>query len=1398
MDMLPPTAFDFTPHDPQPFCLTDTGLPPTNLRDITLTVSGLPTARTTRAVATASMADTGANVCLTNDPSILVDITDITPIPLGVALSQPDSATSLCSQQGYLPLPFLDGTFHYQPFLINPQATDTILSPTHVMKSSNKIFGWSQSGSKHSSSNDSLTFTDESGSALLILPLTSYNGLQYCSHTPCDSTPTTSIVRATITYDSAADDLPQPTSTIGLRRVLESELWAARLGFCSHWQLTQIPKHATGTPPKFFPHPLRFIDHKEQARIRKRAAGTTSNPARHPGQRFGMDFGFIRASRDDYSNSPSTSRVVESYDGYVAYLIIVDENSKYVWIFLRKSKEPPTDLVSHFLQMYGRKSGGVIRCDQGGELARSHLFRTTMMEKHLYVVEPTGADSPSQNGGSEKWNDTLAVTTRALLYGASLPAQYWSAALTHAAYLHNRRVHSATNTTPYEKWYGHRPNLHSLRIFGSRVCVKRTGDRRAKLDKHDFTGIFIGYTATDSNIRYIDTSSGLVKTSHHAVFDECWFHQSWRPPAAQVLYDLGTKLCGSHPLHHPATPTLEVCDVPPSIDPQSDDLIPSSVDNTLSTDSHQPSIPLATINMVSPNLPNTNTDASMVDHYGISHRDVEQVYFSPDCFSCAFEETFTYLNSATALHPTAGLIFSEHNGRLYITDIAPSTPCAKIPRWRTRLKNTWITQINGTDVSTIHAAKEILNNLPPLPRGTCKLLVHSTDLRDGLTNEGIPQLTLDQLNPRHFFATDNTPTLSNRISKSWDGGVLQYLTRASKLTRGVLLKQTDWDEWQQSEFLQLDQYELQNMFGSPVIQSDSSTVFNLVWTYAVKEVDGRKKARCTCDGSTRGGQVRVLDYTYANSPDHTCSRIFYAISSAENLLIFGADVSNAFAEAPPPKQGFYIRPDPAFRAWWTIHKGRPPLPSNAVIPILSAMQGHPEAPRLWEKHADKILRSINLQPTTHEPCLYSGVINNSRILFLRQVDDFAIAATSESVATHVLDLIEDQLTIPLKRLGLVSLFNGLDIEQTQSYIKISCTTYINRICDKYLETWLRSHNIPNRATPLPQNESFIKTFLSAEGDPDPRVQEELSTRMGLKYRNGVGELIYALVTCRPDISYAVVKCAQNTVTPHEVHYHGLRHLLKYLYVTRQDGLYYWRQTSNTSLPLVPNPTIHSSPSDILQTGRPTHNALDLHGYVDSDWATCPRTRRSLTGVCLRLAGGTIAYKTKLQPTIAQSSTEAEFMGASDFGKLLLYVRSILWDLGIPQHAASILYEDNDACTAMAMAQKPTSRTRHMDIKYHVICEWVEQDLLKLNRIDTTINLADLFTKSLGPTLFYRHTDYVLGHTPPHYSPQFCPTPVVTHTLTTTPSPNTPTIENMLVNTATVWSAIARNPFWFPP
>jgi hypothetical protein len=114
------------------------------------------------------------------------------------------------------------------------------------------------------------------------------------------------------------------------------------------------------------------------------------------------------------------------------------------------------------------------------------------------------------------------------------------------------------------------------------------------------------------------------------------------------------------------------------------------------------------------------------------------------------------------------------------------------------------------------------------------------------------------------------------------------------------------------------------MFGLLVAVESNEAVFNLVWLYGIKAVDSCKKACCTCDGSTHSGQVRVLDETYSNSVDQTSTCIFCGIAAAENLIVHGVDVLNAFAVAPPPKQGFYICLDKAFHEWWTNHKKASP------------------------------------------------------------------------------------------------------------------------------------------------------------------------------------------------------------------------------------------------------------------------------------------------------------------------------------------------------------------------------------------------------------------------------------------------------------------------------------------
>jgi hypothetical protein len=311
-----------------------------------------------------------------------------------------------------------------------------------------------------------------------------------------------------------------------------------------------------------------------------------------------------------------------------------------------------------------------------------------------------------------------------------------------------------------------------------------------------------------------------------------------------------------------------------------------------------------------------------------------------------------------------------------------------------------------------------------------------------------------------------------------------------------------------------------------------------------------------------------------------------------------------------------------------------------------------------------------------------------------------------------MDLIDDKLKIPIKRQGYLDMYSSVDVHQTRHYVKQSVKTFLKKIFEPYFATWMKTcYPMPSRSIPLLSDQMWLKKFNAAIGDPDPKTQAQLTKSMQLTYHSGVGELIWAMTTCQPNLAYTSVKLSQSNMCPHELHFHGLKHTLKFLYSTKDNGLYFWRTQPRPQLQEGPLPQVNSNSQDILVDNLPQFDASIAQAYTDSDWATCVKTCRSFGGICIHLAGSTIAYKCKFQPTVAGSSPKAKFMAACNMGKVILFIRSVLWDLGIPQEAATLLYKDNDACTAMGNAQKPTPHTRHIDIEYFSLCEWVERDLV---------------------------------------------------------------------------------------
>ncbi len=166
----------------------------------------------------------------------------------------------------------------------------------------------------------------------------------------------------------------------------------------------------------------------------------------------------------------------------------------------------------------------------------------------------------------------------------------------------------------------------------------------------------------------------------------------------------------------------------------------------------------------------------------------------------------------------------------------------------------------------------------------------------------------------------------------------------------------------------------------------------------------------------------------------------------------------------------------------------------------------------------------------------------------------------------------------------------------------------------------------DRPTPLPTDPTWYKKFNPAIGDPDPKAQARLAKKMQLTYQSGVGELIWAMTTTQPDLAFASVKLSQANSCPDEHHYHGIKHALKYLYSTCDDGFYFWRTAPRPKFKEGPLPRINSNKQDLLLGTHPEQDAHIVHAYADLDWATCVKTLCSFGGAVIPLAGGTIAYK----------------------------------------------------------------------------------------------------------------------------------------------------------------------------
>ena len=462
-------------------------------------------------------------------------------------------------------------------------------------------------------------------------------------------------------------------------------------------------------------------------------------------------------------------------------------------------------------------------------------------------------------------------------------------------------------------------------------------------------------------------------------------------------------------------------------------------------------------------------------------------------------------------------------------------------------------------------------------------------------------------------------------------------------------------------------------------------VIGTKWVFKLKRDDDgnptRYKARLVAQGFR---QVPGLDFqeTFAPVMSTTSLRILLSHAAHKNLEIHQMDVETAYLNGTIDEE-IYVKQPSGFEVYGHEDK---------VYRLNKAIYGLRQSGRAWWLTISKFLKDLGFSCLTSDPCVFRMKVKDDAITIGIYVDDLILISRDQSTVSIIKGKLNQRFR--MKDLGDVAFLLGMKIvrDRDARTIDISQRAFVERILDQFGMTEAKPVS-----TPMP-----VKNYLEKAGN------EEIETRF--PYRQAVGALMYAAVTTRPDIMAAVTNVARFCSKPTNNHTDALKRILRYLRGTTSIGI---------KLGGMDEPT--------------------LEAYADSDWGNDPNDRRSTTGFIL-LYGGPISWKTRRQPTVALSSTEAEYMALASAVQETTWTRTFLAEIQLQQSAPTIVHQDNQGAIAIAHNVTTSRRSKHIDIRHHYLREKIADSTVKLKYCPTAEMKADILTKALGPIIFQRLRD----------------------------------------------------------
>jgi transposase InsO family protein len=440
----------------------------------------------------------------------------------------------------------------------------------------------------------------------------------------------------------------------------------------------------------------------------------------------------------------------------------------------------------------------------------------------------------------------------------------------------------------------------------------------------------------------------------------------------------------------------------------------------------------------------------------------------------------------------------------------------------------------------------------------------------------------------------------------------------------------------------------------------------------------RYKARLVAKGYS---QVEGVDFneTFAPVAKFCTIRCMGAIGAAMDLEMHQMDVITAFLN-PLLEEVIFMDQPKGF-----VVEGREQLKCK----LKKAIYGLRQSGRAWYMDVDALFAREGYKRSHADHSLYIKQTSASLVIVIVYVDDLIIMTNTMTIMEEVKAMLKREYD--MSDLGELHYCLGVEFQRQRTARTISMSQ------SKYIKEVLKRFNMEECkaiGTPLDVNSKLEK--LTDEQYETVKVEME-----DVPYKAAVGSLMYAMVATRADLAFPMSVVSQHMAKSGPKHWTAIKRIMRYLQGTLEAKL--------------------------VLGGK----SLALVGFCDADWAGDVTDRRSTSGYVFMLGDGAISWNSKKQPTIALSTTEAEYMAISQSTREALWLRQLLSDVGLEQERSTPLMCDNQG--AIALVKNPThhSRSKHIDIQHHFIREKVESNVIEMRYIPTERMVADVLTKALA-------------------------------------------------------------------